>query len=114
MSGPATFTLNPIVFGDTWDGFTVALSSDGNALDSDLSSVRMFFRDENGTVGLSLTNGSGITITDANAWEFTVDEIARFPLAVGQWYWSIESTNADNKRKTRIAGTIEVLDDATQ
>ena len=114
MSQPATVNLKPIVFGDTWDGLTVSMSSDGSALDSDISAIRMFFKNDEGTTGLELTNTAGITITNANTWEFTVDSIARFPLAIGQWYWSIEITAADNNRKTRVAGSIEVLDDATQ
>jgi hypothetical protein len=114
MSAPATVALKPIVFGDSWDGLTVSMTSDGTALDSDISAIRMFFKNDEGATGLELSNTSGITITDANAWEFTVDSIARFPLAIGQWYWSIEITAADNNRKTRLAGSIEVLDDATQ
>jgi len=114
MSAPTTSALKPIVFGDTWDGMTVDMTSTGTALDSPIASIRMFFKDDSGNVGLELTSDSGITITDANAWQFTVDEIERFPLAIGQWYWSIEITAVDNKRKTRTSGTKEVLDDATQ
>lgn len=114
MSDLKTAPLKPIYFGDTWDGMTVDMTATGTALDSPIASIRMHFRDESGNVGLELSSTSGITITDAAAWQFTVNKIDRFPLAIGQWYWSIECTASDNGRKTRTVGTKEVLDDATQ
>jgi len=114
MGKPAKIKLRPIVYRDTWGGFTLALSSDGSALDSNLASVRLFFRDGDGTVGLELTSADGeITITDANAWTMTVAAVNPFTLAVGNWYWSVETTNVAGTIKTRVVGTKEVLSDAT-
>jgi len=35
-------------------------------------------------------------------------------LAIGQWYWSIETTDSQGIIKTRVFGTIEITRDATQ
>lgn len=110
---PTSIRLKPVKYGDTWDGFTVAFSSTGTAFGSPLASVRMFFKDSSGNLGMSLTSASGITITDAAAWEFTIDEITPMALAIGSWNWSIETTDDDGKIKTRLAGTLIVSSDPT-
>lgn len=116
MSRPATATLQPIVYGDTWDGLVnCSFTSTGTAFDADLALVRMFFRDADSTLGLQLTSeDSTITITSASAWEFDINPIENFTLAVGTWYWSIECTDVNDIRKTYVSGSIEVLDDATK
>jgi hypothetical protein len=35
-------------------------------------------------------------------------------LAIGNWYWSIETTDSESVIKTRVFGTIEILNDATR
>jgi len=112
MARPAKLKLAPVVYGDTWNGLTVSMASTGNAFASTLSSVRMHFRDSAGTLGLSLASSSGITITSAGSWAFTVDSRV-LTLAVGTWYWSIECTDAASQVKTYLAGTIPILNDAT-
>lgn len=108
--------LTPVIYGDTWDGLSeCSFSSDGSAFAANLSSVRMFFKDSDGVAGLELSSANGdITITDSSAWEFDVDAITNMNLAVGVWFWSIETTDANSIRKTRISGTLEILDDATR
>ena len=116
MSCNANVILTPCVYKDTWDGLTdVSFSSEGSAFASSLALVRMFFRDENNVVGLELSSAnSTITITDANNWEFTINPVSPMLLAIGNWYWSIETTDDQNVIKTRVFGTIEILQDATQ
>ena len=103
-------TLTPVVYQDTWSGLTVTHAP---APESSLASVRMFFRDKDRNLGLQLATGSGVTITDAAGWSFEVDAITSFPLAAGTWFWSIEATATDGTIKTRVAGTINVILDAT-
>lgn len=107
--------LPDVIQGDTWDGLSqVKFTTTGNELASPLSSVRMTFRDSEGTAGLSLTSaGSNISITNAAAWTFAVLPITPFPLAAGVWNWSIECTDTQGRIKTRTAGTIRVTQDAT-
>jgi hypothetical protein len=116
MSCNTNITLSPVVYRDTWDGLSnCSFSSDGNAFTSNLSVVRMFFRDENGDVGLQLSSAdSEIVIDDASNWEFTVNAVSPMTLSIGVWDWSIETKDAQNIVKTRIFGSLEILDDATQ
>lgn len=115
MSCNTNITLHPVVYRDTWDGLTVDMSSDGTAFASNLSVVRMFFRDENGDVGLELSSAdSEIVIDNASNWEFTVNAISPMTLAIGVWDWSIETKDAQDIIKTRLFGSLEILDDATQ
>ena len=116
MSCNANVLLAPCVYKDTWDGLSnVSFSSDGSAFASSLALVRMFFRDENNVVGLELSSANNtITIDDANAWRFTVNPVSPMLLAVGNWYWSIETTDSAGVIKTRVFGTISILNDATQ
>ena len=100
-----SITLKPIEQGDSWGPVTFSHVTDGGALDEPLASVTMVFTDTNGNVGLSLANGSGITITDAAAWDFETDQILTVPLAPGVWSWKIRATNASGTRITRLAGT---------
>jgi hypothetical protein len=55
-----------------------------------------------------------ITIDDAAAWEFTVEQVSPMTLSIGVWDWSIETKDAANIIKTRLFGSLEILDDATQ
>ena len=116
MSCNTNIPLTPLIYGDTWDGLSdISYESDGTAFASDLASVRMFFKDSDGVTGLELSSSNGdITINDASSWEFDVNAIENMPLAAGIWFWSIETTDVQNVRKTRIGGTLEILDDATR
>jgi hypothetical protein len=111
---PGKFNLTPVVYGDTWNGVSAVYSSTGNTFDSDLATVKMSFRDTDGTLGLALTSSAGIVINNANTYNFTVSPITPLTLAVGVWYWSIETTSAAGIIKTYLAGTLEVLDDPTR
>jgi len=113
MARPAHITLPDIVRGDTWDGITVGLSTDGTLLDDPLASVRMSFSAAGTDVdALMLTSAAGqIVITSAAEWRFTVNAITPFPLPVGTFYWNIETTDSGSSIKTYLAGTILVIND---
>lgn len=108
----ANWTLRPIYYGDTWDGFTWAATSTGTAFAGTLTSVEIKFSDEDGTVGLTLTSSSGITIDVAtpNAWAITVNQIAASTLAVGTWAVWLTTTDDSSIRKTRCIGSLTVKD----
>jgi len=95
----------PIFSGDTWGGMDVVCATTGNAFDEPLASVSMVWKNSAGETGLTLINGSGITITDATSWTFRVDPILTFPLSAGTWSWQIRMTNAEGTKITRLAGT---------
>jgi hypothetical protein len=116
MTCNSNITLKPVVFKDTWDGLTdCSFESTGTSFASELSLVRMFFKDADGTIGLELTSAnSTITIDDSTNWRFTVNPVSPMLLTIGNWYWSIETTDDQGVIKTRVFGSIEILNDATQ
>jgi hypothetical protein len=116
MACNGNLILKPCVYKDTWDGLSnCSFYSDGTAFADSLSLVRMFFRDDDNQVGLELSSAnSTITIDDAANWEFTINPVSPMNLAIGQWYWSIETTDSNDVIKTRVFGTIEIIQDATQ
>ena len=116
MTCNSTVILQPCVYLDTWDGLSnCSFSSDGTAFASSLTLVRMFFRDEENVVGLELSSAnSTITIDNANSWDFTVAPVSPMTLAPGNWYWSIETTDSESVIKTRVFGTLEIINDATR
>ena len=102
------------VEGDTWSGATVTITPVPTA---DLASVKMHFRtdfDSNRTVlKLDSSDATQINITDANAWEFTLEE-QNLDLKAGTYVWQIETTDANDVIKTYLEGTIEVYKDVTR
>lgn len=109
-------SLPDTVTGETWPGLNFAItSSDDTEFASTLSRVRMSFKNESGTVSLTLdSNVSGeITIDSATAyaWEFTV-EPRSMPLTTGWYSWAVETTDSQSvKNKDFLSGTINILAD---
>lgn len=95
-----TGILPAIVDGETWDGFTMTVSSDGTSLAEPLASVSMVFRDADKNAVLTLSNGNGlITITDASAWSISVPAITPFPLGEGTYTARLIMTNDTGRIK---------------
>jgi len=113
MGRPANIPLPDIVRGDTWDGITASLSTDGTLLADSLVGVRMSFKGpDSDAEALMLTSAAGqIVITSAANWRFTVNPITPFPLTVGTFSWNIETTDSGGSIKTYLAGTILVIND---
>jgi uncharacterized protein YaiE (UPF0345 family) len=111
----AFITLPEAKTDKTWDGLTVSMSSTGTTFAESLASVKMTFKLA-GVESLTLTSAaSQITITDAAAWEFTVEPIERLTLAAGVHSWAIETTSsaAPASVKDYLVGTIPVKADST-
>jgi hypothetical protein len=111
---PAFFTLPEAKTDKTWDGLTASLSSTGTTFDDNLASVKMTFKLA-GVESLTLTSPTGITISDASAWEFTVESISRLTLAAGVHSWAIETTSDASPASIQdyMVGTLEVKADST-
>lgn len=102
---PTTFT------GDTLDAVPFVITRTPTGLD-DLASVEIDFRlnnVNNCTTAKTLTNGNGVTITDANTWAFTVDAITELDLAPGFYVYSIKCTDVTGRIKTYVRGSLTVL-----
>ena len=108
-------TLDPVAAGETWAGLTFAInSSDDTAYASELTRVRMSWRNSEGIVAQTLdSNVSGITIEVgiAYAWKFTV-EPNLLSLPSGFYTWAIETTDAAAVvDKDLISGTQQITAD---
>jgi len=117
MSCPLkNITLDAVASGETWGGFTFAItSSDDTDYAAALSRVRMTWKNSSGTAELTLdSNTAGqITINTATAyaWDFTVEPRA-LSLTAGIYSWAVETTDADGIiDKDRLAGTHQILTD---
>jgi len=108
--------LDETVTGETFDGFTLTIdSSDDTKFADTLSLVRMSWRDESGTVVLTLSSATAgqITINTATAyaWSFTV-EPRTLSLTAGFYSWAVETTDsAGVKDKDFMRGTHSIITD---
>ena len=64
------------------------------------------------TAALTLTGGSGLTLTAtaAGAWVITLDQIDAATLAPGVYFYSLKTTDADGLANHYLAGTLTVKD----
>ncbi|MHB1350126.1 MAG: hypothetical protein ACYCYR_09660 [Desulfobulbaceae bacterium] len=114
---PVDIQLPDHTAGDTWEGLTIGpvLFNDAQPAQA-LSSCRLYFRRQSGGgLGhkLSSTPAAGdglITITDQATWLITVPAQA-LPLAVGQWSWDFETTDAAGVIRTLYKGTLTITRD---
>lgn len=110
----AILNFEPVYKNDTWDGFTVALSSDGTAFAGTLTLVRVAFTNSSGTIALTLSsaNSGEITINSAtpNSWNFTVEPQV-LTLTGDIYSYGVELTDDAGIVKTRLAGIIQIKND---
>jgi hypothetical protein len=65
-----------------------------------------------GTLALSLTNGSGVTIGGVNNNQITVNKLV--DIAKGNYVWDMQVTFSDTTVKTYLEGDFIVYDDVTK
>jgi hypothetical protein len=112
---PRRKDLIPVTRGDTYPAINFTASGTENAL----SSVAMSVYIAGGTSpALTLSNGSGITITDATAgsWAFTIDEMTPATteaLTAGIYFYDIQTVDSAGVKKTRLAGSWAILTQVT-
>jgi hypothetical protein len=88
--------------------------SDGTAPDATLSTVRIVFRkiNELETIIKDISNGSGITVTDATNWIFEIDifTIDWDPLT---YVYDTETTDSNGVIDTVLSGQVIIEQDVT-
>jgi hypothetical protein len=96
--------------GDYFPGLVFNIRVNGEPPDSDASSCNFVVRrNELGEDILKeLTNGSGITITSANLWTFTIAAQAFSGFKAGTYFWIFRVTKADGETRTYLKGTLIV------
>jgi len=102
--------------GDTFSAVPFQINKDSSALDLTDSIIRMQLRKEcGGIVYLSLTSedDDGITITDAAAGEFEINQ-QLIDIEAGTYVYDIEIKFADDTVKTWISGEFLITCDITR
>ena len=100
--------------GDTHDGTTFTVNVNGSPYDLTNVTITAKFRKDSktGPELLSVTNGAGITVSNAAGGIFDLDPfIVDFP--PGTHYYDIQFVQADGVVKTYIKGTMTVEQDVT-
>ena len=110
MATTAIYNFPDIMQGDTFKAQSFRVTIDNAAPSSALDSVEIDFRLNQSSCGtaLQLTNGSGITITNAALWEFRIDRIEEFPLDPAYYVFSIRTIATDGTRRNYIKGGMNV------
>lgn len=114
---PGKLNFPAVLNGDTFPAFSITgVTVNGSAPTSNLSSVRIDFRTSPTatTASKSLSSGAGdITIDDAAAWAFTIEEFTN-DLAAGTYCQDIETTAVDGTIRTYSAGIFVSGQDVTR
>jgi len=117
MAAFATYAFPDTFSKDTLDAINFSAARTPTAFD-DLASVEVEFRPSstnNCGVSLELTSAGGqITITDAAAWEFTINEIEELDLEPGYYVCSFRFTDVSGRRKNYLRGNITILQPETR
>lgn len=109
----ATYDFTATYTGDTFAGVKFTVEVNGSPMDLSSTSIECKFRfkKKTGVVKKILTNGNGITITDAVNGKFEIDAFGvDLPAAV--YYYDIQFTTGQVV-KTYISGEFKVLQDVT-
>jgi len=75
--------------------------------------IQFRYRCKTGEVVKDISDGSGITITDAAAGKFEIDKFTPITFEVDTYYYDVQTTFANGDIKTYVNGTFKVLQDVT-
>lgn len=103
------YNFKPQVAGDTFDGISLTITEDGTPIDlTTVSEIKIvFIRRNTSSAASTLTDGSGITIDDAAAGEFSIDPFTVWTTA-GEYDYDLQFTYTGGDVKTYLKGTMEV------
>jgi hypothetical protein len=108
-----TYNLGTFVKGNTFNGITFTMLLNNVGMDLTHCTIKSMFREggKNGTSVKTITNGAGITITDAVNGIFTIDPFT-VNFDIGTYVYDIQMTFID-KVETYINGNIVVITSIT-
>lgn len=112
---PAVYNIPTQYAGDTFDGFqiTVTQTSSDVTIPINLDGITLACKfKKSGTTVLDLTEGSGITIIDAEDGVFKIDAFS-IPTETGSYNYDIQFTYSDGSVKTYIRGFMKVIEQIT-
>ena len=113
---PATYNMPAHRRGDTTDAipFTIERGDPLAAVNLTGAAINIKFRDsKTQKVAMSLSVGSGITVTSAAAGQFRINKGALTPLDCGVYYYDIELIESGGDKKTYVKGSKTVELDTT-
>jgi len=96
--------------GGSLESFDIAIAEENGAA---LSSATLTFKIAGSdTAALTLTNGSGLTLTatTAGAWVITIDQIDTITLAAGVYAYNLRTVDANSLKKDYLGGTWQIID----
>jgi hypothetical protein len=108
MARAQTYTPDPIMRGDTWNGFIVGgVAVNGGSPPSPAASATLDFYERRaggpGSVKLSLP----ATITNAATWAMNIPAQV-LALGAGDWDFRLRVVRADGAKKTYVQGTLTI------
>jgi hypothetical protein len=116
MATFATYSFPDTFSGDTLDATPFTVTRTPTSL-ATLVSVEVDFRPNNANscvTSLTLSNGNGITITNATTWAFTVNRIASLNLDPGYYVCSFKFTDSAGRIRNYLRGNITILQPETR
>ncbi len=75
--------------------------------------IQFRYRCKTGKVVKDISNGSGVTITDAINGTFEIDQFTPIDWEVGSYYYDVQITFTDGSIKTYVQGSVKILQDTT-
>jgi hypothetical protein len=107
-----TYDFPKHIKGDTWRTTTFTVTVNDLAKDLTGATIDMNVRDCNAVSWLDMTNGTGITITDAANGVFQIDQ-QTLDIPAGLYSYDIQITDSDGVIATWIRGNITIIQDIT-
>ena len=116
MSVAAIVKIDDQYKGDTYDGvqFTLLNTEDSSPIDLTGVNIKIQFRYHSkiGGVQKEISNGNGVTISDAINGIFSIDSFL-IDWAPDIYYFDVQTTFLNGVVRTYIQGTIKVIQDIT-
>ena len=111
MATIQTKKLQDRLKGDTFEAVNFTFTG----VDLTGASIRIQFRYrcKTGAIVKDISTGSGITITDATAGKFTIDEFTPIDWEVDTYYYDVPIVFPSGKNKTYLKGTVKINQDTT-
>jgi len=108
---PELNELLAFVVGTAWGGISLISITEGDPpvppTDAAQSCQMIFQASADGSPLATLSNGHGITITNAANWQFTIPQQSLL-LPVGKWQWIFLVTDVNGITNAYLRGTIQV------
>ena len=104
----------PIIVGDTWDGFTMSYKIDGIPVNLTGATIRMRMVSDTGGEILISSTGGGFIFPSPETGEFSCVKKSRMDFPAGFYNGDLEITLSSGDRDTVLAVKMFLKDDVTK